>query len=421
MRNVSLFLAVAAPVALIAVLASSAIGQADTLGDGTATVAQIQARLDNAQRESAAAAARGQQLEQEARTVTQAAEKTAREAAALAARIQQAEAGIDAAEARIALVGQARAALDRRLGERREPLVRLAGALQKLARRPLALAALRPGSLRETVYLRAMLESTIPEVRLRTAALRGEIARGEALEREAQQALAALQVREEELADRRRRLAALESQQRLASRRTGGDADRENERALALAEEARDLDTLIARLDETGTMRDALSALPGPVLRPARPDRLRTADAAAGSTDPQPPAPATPPAARASPASPFRLPVFGRTLKGFGERNADGSRSTGLTLAPRNGAQVIAPAPGRVAFAGPYRGYGRIVILEHAGGLTSLVTGLARADVRVGEALVSGASLGVAEMDQPAITLEIRREGNPVNPLILIQ
>ncbi|MGC1270988.1 MAG: peptidoglycan DD-metalloendopeptidase family protein, partial [Croceibacterium sp.] len=77
----------------------------------------------------------------------------------------------------------------------------------------------------------------------------------------------------------------------------------------------------------------------------------------------------------------------------------------------------VAPAPGRVAFAGPYRGYGRIVILEHAGGWTSLVTGLARTDVQVGDQLVGGAPLGIAGRSSPVVTLELRRLGEPVDPL----
>ena len=70
-----------------------------------------------------------------------------------------------------------------------------------------------------------------------------------------------------------------------------------------------------------------------------------------------------------------------------------------------------------MAFAGPYRGYGRIVIIEHPGGWTSLVTGLARADVMVGEELVLGAPLGIAAQVDPQVTLELRRGGEPVNPL----
>jgi septal ring factor EnvC (AmiA/AmiB activator) len=70
-----------------------------------------------------------------------------------------------------------------------------------------------------------------------------------------------------------------------------------------------------------------------------------------------------------------------------------------------------------VAFAGPYRGYGRIVIIEHPGGWTSLVTGLARTDVEVGEPLVAGAPLGVAAASGPEVMLELRRDGQPVNPL----
>ncbi|RIV76025.1 murein hydrolase activator EnvC family protein [Pelagerythrobacter aerophilus] len=375
--------------------------------DGVFDPGDARAALREAREEARAAQARGARLEAEARAATEAAEKTAREAAALAARIQQAEADIAAAEARIALIDGQRQQLDMRLAERREPLLRLTAALQKFARRPLALSALRPGSLRETVYLRALLETTVPEVRQRTAALRAEIARGARLETEALQALAALRQSEAQLGARRQRLVGLESRQRLASRRATGVAAREAERALALAEEARDLDGLIARLDDASALRRDLAALPGPMIRPASPESARVSAA----TGPTPTPSAT------APPDDFQLPVVGQTVAGFGSVSSAGVRSNGLSLAPRPAAQVVAPGSGRVAFAGPYRGYDRIVIIEHEGGWTSLVTGLSRVDVDVGEALVSGAPLGVAAVDAPVVTLELRRDGTPVNPL----
>jgi septal ring factor EnvC (AmiA/AmiB activator) len=121
----------------------------------------------------------------------------------------------------------------------------------------------------------------------------------------------------------------------------------------------------------------------------------------------------------ARPPAGYRLPVTGRVLAGFGAP-VGGGTSKGLVLGPPQGAVVIAPAEGRVAFSGPYRGYGRIVIIEHAGGWTSLVTGLARSDVVVGEQLVAGAPLGVAPRSGPRVTLELRHDGEPVNPLPFI-
>lgn len=378
-------------------------------GGAVGSASEARDALQRALAEANAADIRGKKLEAEARLASDAAEKTGREAAALAARIQQAEADIAAAEARISIIDGERAKLNRRLAERREPLVRLTGALQKMARRPLALSALKPGSIRETVYLRAMLESTIPQVRDRTAALRAEIIRGQQLEREAQQALAALQSGEAELNSRRSRLVTLETQQRLVSRQTGGEADRENERALALAEEARDLDSLVDRFDAEAVTRKSLAQLPGPVLRPDSPSQ---SIAAAG------PAP-TP--TSTGPRLGFQLPVAGRTVTGFGGAGEGGVRNKGISLAPRGGAQVIAPAEGRVAFAGSYRGYSRIVILEHEGGWTSLVTGMARTDVNVGDDIVAGAPLGVAGIEGPVVTFELRRDGAPVNPLDYIR
>ena len=99
---------------------------------------------------------------------------------------------------------------------------------------------------------------------------------------------------------------------------------------------------------------------------------------------------------------------------------AGGARGEGLSLIPRAGAQVVAPGAGRVVFAGAYRGYGRIVIVEHANGWTSLVTGLGDLRARVGQDVVAGSPLGSAEARDPTVTVELRRGGEPVNPLVYI-
>jgi septal ring factor EnvC (AmiA/AmiB activator) len=364
--------------------------------------------LSRALAEQRMAAARSQRLDAEAAQAVEAADKTARQAAALAARIQQAEAGIAAAQARISLIDRERRSLREQLGAEQQPLVRLTAALQEFSRRPVALSVLRPGSIKEMVYTRALLASTVPEVRQRTGRLRAQLARGRSLR--AQAALAAAGLRDETaaLANRRQQLAGIETRQRLASRAATTNASREAERALALGEQARDLDALVAELDRAGSLGRRLAALPGPVLRPARPEEVQLAA-------PAPSVNTAGTAAGPSPA-PYILPVAGRTVVGFGAAGDTGP-SNGITLAPRPGAQVVAPAAGRVAFAGPYRGYGRIVIIEHDGGWTSLVTGLVGVDVRVGERLIGGAPLGVAGPVRPAISLELRRDNDPVNPL----
>ncbi|MEM9312248.1 MAG: peptidoglycan DD-metalloendopeptidase family protein, partial [Pseudomonadota bacterium] len=101
----------------------------------------------------------------------------------------------------------------------------------------------------------------------------------------------------------------------------------------------------------------------------------------------------------------------------FGEQRASGLRSKGLTLSPEPGAQIVSPARGRVVFSGPYEGFGRIVIIEHADGLTSLITGLSRVDVEVGDSVIVGAPLGVADGEGGVIGVELRNQGEPVNPI----
>jgi septal ring factor EnvC (AmiA/AmiB activator) len=111
------------------------------------------------------------------------------------------------------------------------------------------------------------------------------------------------------------------------------------------------------------------------------------------------------------------MPVQGRLVAGFGATVPGIPASRGIVLVTGAGAQAIAPAAGRVAFAGPYRGFGLIVIVDHGNGWTSLVTGLAQLDTHVGEQLVSGSPLGIAGPGKPLVSLELRRDGQIVNPL----
>lgn len=348
---------------------------------------------------------RGDALEDAARRATAAADRTASEAAAVAARIQQSEAEILLAQAQVAAIDRQRAALRLRIAERQEPVVRLTAALQLMSRRPLVFSLMRAETLRETVYLRAVLETMLPEVQRRTAGLRSEIVRGRQLQDKARRAASALKASEQALDQRRLQLAALESRQRIASRSAQGIASREADRALALAEDTRDIAALIERLRAEGALRSQLAALPGPVPRPDRPGSMLVIDEGVST-----------PASAAGLS--WIMPVSGRIVTGFGDV-ISGARSVGVTLAPAAGAQVVAPAAGRIVFAGDYRGYGRIVIIDHDGGWTSLVTNLGRLDVAVTARVVQGSPLGLAGPGRPTVAIELRKDGTPVNPLAL--
>lgn len=371
------------------------------------TVEETRRALADAQAQGEAARKRAEELEAAAKSAAQTADKTAEESAALAARIQQSEAEIAANQARIRLIERQRVVLRARLAERQRPLVQLTAALQRLSRRPPILALLRPGSLREAVYLRAVLDTMLPEVDRRTADVRAELQRGRELQRQAELAMAQLRASETQLAQRRKELAGLEARQRVASVEAGGVADREAERARALAEQARDLTGLVDELGKAGELRAQLAALPGPILRPARPEAAQVAATALA------PAPLAPPSAPVR----YLLPVTGRLVAGFGEAAPGQPRSRGISIAAGSGAQAVAPAAGRVVFAGPYQGYGNIVIIEHGGSWTSLVTGLAQLDARVGQQVVAGSPLGQAGPGRPVLSLELRHAGEPVNPL----
>lgn len=377
--------------------------------DRDPAVAEQQRALFSARHDAAAAERRAARLERQARAMTRAADRARAEQAAAAAAIQAAEARIAAAQAHIGIVDKLRARQRARLAERQGPIVRLTAALQTMARRPAALALVQPGSVDDMVHVRALLGSTLPEIRARTAGLRAEVARGDALRREADAAVADLRREQGKLEISRLALARIEADQRRRSQGLVDDAMAEQDRMIAMGEKARDIAQLIEDLGSQSDVRMRLASLPGPRLRPAMPGRA-----------PPPPPEMMRLAAEADAPPSYRLPVLGKLVTGMGEVSESGVRARGITLAAARSAQLVAPAVGRIAYAGPFRSYAGIVIIDHDNGWATLITGLRRPGVKVGQEVIQGSPIGTADGASPRITVELRHNGMPVDILPLL-
>jgi septal ring factor EnvC (AmiA/AmiB activator) len=282
-------------------------------------------------------------------------------------------------------------------------LLELTAALQQLSRQPPVSVLAQPGSLTDMVHARAVIDAAMPVIQQRTAGVRRELAELRTARQQQGIALQALAASKTELARRRDALTRLENEGRLRSRELMSSAQLEADRALGLGEKARDIVELMDALETDGAVRGELAQLAGPIPRPR--------DPASPVIQAAPPAPAEAELSRGV----YRLPVVGRIVAGLGEVNDSGVRSRGITIAARPGGQVVAPAPGRVSFAGDYRGYGKIVIIDHGGGWISLVTGMIALSAGVGDTLDAGAPIGRAGSDDSRITVELRRAGRPVD------
>jgi murein hydrolase activator len=354
--------------------------------------AQPPPTLAQAQREAATATRRSERLESLAQRATGEAARANAAAAALAARIEAAEADITAAQARVALTERLRSEQRARLAARQGSLIRLTAALQTMARRPAALALIQPGSLDEVVHVRALLASSLPAIRARTAGVRAEMARGDALRRQAEAAIVQLRSSRLDLQRRRAALAQFEQSQRARSATLMQSALYQSDRALAFGEEARQLAARAGTRDFQARLSRRLARLPGAILRPG-----------GAPLKPRPPY--------------YLLPVEGRLVTGTGEISDAGVHARGLTFAVPEAARVIAPRSGRILYAGRFRGYGEIVIIDHGGGWTTTLTNLAGVAVRRGDSVRSRQPL--ARTAGGEITVELRRNGRPF-PITLL-
>jgi septal ring factor EnvC (AmiA/AmiB activator) len=350
-------------------------------------------RLAAAKAAAASAEARAAELQRAADGERNAQRKVERQRDAVVERISAGQAELEAAQARVAVVA---ALVDRQRAElaaKQRPIGRLIAALQSFARRPAIVAVAQPGTVSDLVHIRAVLGSTLPVIRARTATLRDELAESRRLRQDASLAAAALAQARARLEREREALATLEARHGARALALGRDALDQSDRAIAMGEAARDIVDRMAGAGSREQVLAALTALPGP------------------------------PAAEAATAAPpaYHLPVAGTLVTGFGELASSGARARGMTFAVQPGTAARAPAAGIVRFARRFRSYGVVVILDHGAGWTSVVTGLAGTPLRAGTKVAADAILGEAPGgDSSTITVELYRRGRPVDIAALI-
>jgi len=238
------------------------------------------------------------------------------------------------------------------------------------------------------------------------ADLRAEQAQVASLQTEMDSALPGLTAAKAEQARQAQALDAQLAEARRARRAAEDAATEAARRAAADASRAESIRAAVARLEADRKAAEEKAA------------------AAQASPAPQPPQPA--PAQTASMAEAhgqLTAPVAGSVVRAYGAPTDAGPASGVVYQAPPN-ARVVSPCGGRVVFAGPFRSFGLLMIVDCGGGYHFVMSGLDRLDGQVGQNVQPGEPVGVMPgwdpqnpgAERPTLYVELRKDGAPVNP-----
>ncbi|MDE2229928.1 MAG: peptidoglycan DD-metalloendopeptidase family protein [Alphaproteobacteria bacterium] len=333
-----------------------------------------------------------------------------------AAAAQAHEAMLDGLDAELkALTDQERAEAAE-LQRKREAEGQLLMALVRLARDPPTALALAPVPPVDAVRGGLLLGRAVPPLAARARVLGAEIARLESVRAQIAAAEAKHRTEGESLARDQARIAVLIERKQALQQKTQRGLAQVSRQQAALAAKAGDLRDLIARL-EADRRAAARRAEQRAALHPSAAGTPLAVTAAA------PVHPTTDQPSNIRPITQakgrFAVPTSGLLIARFGEPEPGGVTSKGLTFETRPGGQVVAPFDGQVLYAGPFKGYGQILIIGHGGGYYSVLAGLDRIEQSVGQWLVAGEPVGVMPQgsQRPRLYLELRDNGQPINPL----
>lgn len=340
------------------------------------------------------------------------------------------EAKILAGEKRLAAMRSEEDAVRRSLHERRGLLAEVLAALQRMGRNPPPAILVTPDDALASVRSAIVLGAVVPGIRAETERLVADLQQLATVRMDIDKEKADLAVAMTNRLEEERRSELLISENEALAAANARTLDAERRRAEELAGRATSLESLIGSMErEITSVREAAALARVQEAERAKQteaERQRARDAAlSGSPDKN----------RIAPAYAFselqkRLdyPVAGDALRQFGEADGTGHSSQGLILATNPGALVTAPADGWVVFAGAFRSYGRMIILNVGDNFHLVLSGMDRVNVREGQFVVAGEPLAVMgekrvasvnalalETDRPTLYIEFRKNGKPVD------
>ena len=333
-----------------------------------------------------------------------------------AGRIRGVEAQVAATETRLKSLDGNELGIRKSLEGRRAVIGEVLAALQRIGHRPPPALIASPEDALQSVRTAMLLGAVLPEMRHEVEALASDLTNLLDVRKKIAGEHDRLKTEVASLGDERTRMTALvgERQKQQAEREKALNAERA--RASQLAHQVDNLKDLITKLEQgldpatraareagRGDKRSAMSALRDP-------GRLAPAVSFASLRGEVP------------------IPVNGVKLKEFGVPDGVGGVEKGVSIATRTGAQVTAPADGWVVYAGPFRSYGQLLILNAGNGYHILLAGMERISVDLGQFVLTGEPVAVmgngshiaailaTGSSQPVLYIEFRKDGVPVDP-----
>jgi septal ring factor EnvC (AmiA/AmiB activator) len=340
----------------------------------------------------------------------------------IAAQVRGVETRIGDAETRLRSLDGREQQIRGSLDSRRSEIVEVLAALQRAGRRTPPALLVRPEDALQSLRTAMLLGAVVPELRGRAEKLAGDLTELVALRKNIATERDRLAVDRDKLKDDQTRLAALIDERQRKQNSAEKDMEAEGARAIALSKQVDSLQGLIAKMEldlKSAAKAAATASLQGaPATLNGKPNLGALKD----------PARLSPAIAFASARGLLALPVNGVRIREFGGSDGSGGVEKGISLATRAGAQVTTPCDGWVVYAGPFRSYGQLLILNAGGGYHVLIAGMERISVNIGQFILTGepvatmgttsqvASVLATTASQPVLYIEFRKDGTPIDP-----
>jgi septal ring factor EnvC (AmiA/AmiB activator) len=328
------------------------------------------------------------------------------------------------------------------LAARRDELSKLLAGLQRLQQDPPPALVVNPDDVLQALRGAMMFSAVVPELRAKADSVKADLKilndLKVSLDTESREHALALQA----LTESQIQITDLIAQKQAAAEAADEDLAAERKSAEALALKAESLRDLLAKLAEARAKAEAekAAALAAEQRRQAEEAARLSAEQQklaaeqakqAAEAKARAEAAANPPLiAFAKFQGQLQLPVAGKLLKGFGADTGLGHTLPGLALKTEAHAQITAPAAGKVEFAGPFRSYGGLVIINPGDGYLVLLAGMDKILTSTGQSIKAGEPLGVMGLKSaelaisndltnqnfPVLYVEFRKNTDPIDP-----